>query len=164
MKAQINFWNNEHEWTSYYDDEPYTVKNFNYNYNFHDAEWNNLANSGGNERFIVDPDDGSLMLDEQGSHVGFNLRIEDADPDTWASYDPGNVEIFGTDDRPVAWSDIAEIDIRRTAGHPSRMSSVRKRTTGQTKYANPVFRNCRGPGLDTLCWRDGRARWVRRVS
>ena len=109
MKAQINFWNNEHEWTSYYDDEPYTVKNFNYNYNFHDADWNNLANSGGNERFIVDPDNDSLMLDEQGSHVGFNLRVEDADADTWASYDPGNVEIFGTDDRPVAWSDIAEI-------------------------------------------------------
>ena len=89
MVGQINFWTNENEWESYRNDTPVTVKNFNYNYNFHDADWNNIANSGGNSRYLVDPEDGDLILDEVGTRIGFNQNKSEVDPSLWATYDPG---------------------------------------------------------------------------
>ena len=95
MVGQINFWNDENEWKFIRYDDPdtkveieelKTIKNVNYNYNFHDADWNNVANSGGNARYIVDEDDDGnevLVLDEVGSNIGFMQRINEVDPDLW---------------------------------------------------------------------------------
>ena len=111
MVGQINFWNDENEWERFirYDDpdtedseieELKTIKNVNYNYNFHDADWNNVANSGGNARYIVDEDDDGnevLILDEVGSNIGFMQRISEVDPELWETYDPeddtGTIEL-----------------------------------------------------------------------
>ena len=91
MAGQINFWMNENEWDRYYDDQLVTVKNVHYNYNFHDAEWNQIANSGGNERHIVDPDGGPDILDEVGKNIGFMQVKDEVDPSLWATYDPNDM-------------------------------------------------------------------------
>ena len=62
MVGRINFWSNSHEWESYYD-EIVTVRNIDYNYNWFDEGWNDLANAGGNDRYIIETgDDGSETL------------------------------------------------------------------------------------------------------
>ena len=64
-----------------------TIK-INYNYNFHDGDWNNVANSGGNARYIVDEDDDGnevLILDEVDN--SFMQRISEVDQ-SLGTYDP----------------------------------------------------------------------------
>ena len=48
--GNINFWNGEHEWTSW-DGKQY--KNIDTNFNFHNQNWEPLANSGVFERYLV---------------------------------------------------------------------------------------------------------------
>ncbi|MGY8791275.1 MAG: hypothetical protein ACKVKR_13525, partial [Pseudomonadales bacterium] len=104
MIGQINYWSDTNEWTRWSEGGDLTVKNFNYNYNFHDADWNNLASSGGNERFIVDPTDVSgdtLLLDETSMNIGFTIAKADAGA-SWTNYDPNNA---GT----ITFADVDEV-------------------------------------------------------
>ena len=106
MVGQINFWADENTWERYYDDEPLTVKNVHYNYNFHDAQWNQLANSGGNARYIVEEaEDGSvtLILDEVGSNIGFMQRVDAVEPTVWETFDPSD------DTGTINWDNVVEI-------------------------------------------------------
>ena len=72
LLSNINFWNGEHTWTSWDGTE---YKNIDTHYNFHDENWQSLANSGSNERYIV-VDGGDDVLDEQGSNYGYTVSSE----------------------------------------------------------------------------------------
>ena len=102
MVAQINFWSNTDEWTGFYGNDERTIKNINYNYNFHDEDWNQIANAGGNLRYIVEAD-GGLELDEVGSNVGFMQRKADVSDVLWATYDPNDTT--GT----ITFADVVEV-------------------------------------------------------
>ena len=145
MVGQINFWTNENEWERYYDDQILTVKNINYNYNFHDADWNNIANSGGNERYIVDPDDGSLMLDERGMNVGFRINKDDVSSERWAEYDP-QVDAINFDD-PDAENFVEEIRYETRSGISHERLPCRKRELERFKRSDSVLCASRGPRL-----------------
>ena len=103
MAAQVNHWVNEDQWERFYDDQLLTVKNIHFNYSFHDADWNQIANSGGNQRYIIDPDDGSEILDEVGKNIGFMQTKDAVDPTLWATYDPSDAS--GT----IDFSKVSEI-------------------------------------------------------
>ena len=94
MVGQINFHTDENEWTFLQCRRcrgGKTVKNVHYDYNIHDADWNQVANSGGNALYIVE-DDGTLVLDEVGSKVGFVQHKYEMDPAAWATFDPGDTK------------------------------------------------------------------------
>ena len=95
MVGQINFHTDENEWTRFFNvdgaEVEKTVKNVHYDYNIHDADWNQVANSGGNALYIVE-DDGTLVLDEVGSKVGFVQHKYEMDPAAWATFDPGDTK------------------------------------------------------------------------
>ena len=103
MAGQINYWVSEDEWERFYDDEIVTVKNVHFNYNFHDADWNQIANSGGNQRYIIDPENGAEVLDEVGKNIGFMQRKADVDPTLWETYDPED------DSGTITFEDVTEI-------------------------------------------------------
>ena len=103
MAAQVNHWVNEDQWERFYDDQLLTVKNIHFNYSFHDADWNQIANSGGNQRYIIDPDDGSEILDEVGKNIGFMQTKDAVDPTLWVNYDPSDAS--GT----IDFSKVSEI-------------------------------------------------------
>ena len=69
LVSNINFWNGEHTWTGWDGTE---YKNVDTHFNFHDDQWNSLANSGTFERYIVVAD-GDDILDETGSHSGYTI-------------------------------------------------------------------------------------------
>ena len=73
LVSNINFWNGEHTWTGWDGTE---YRNEDTHYNFHDADWNNLASAGSFERYIV-VEDGDDVLDETGSHSGYSVSTPD---------------------------------------------------------------------------------------
>ena len=68
LVSNINFWNGEHTWEGWNGTE---YRNVDSHYNFHDANWNSIANAGTFTRFASA--DGGLTeyLDEVGSNSGF---------------------------------------------------------------------------------------------
>ncbi len=102
MAAQINYWNDTHEWEGWFDGQVLPVKNVNYNYNFHDADWNNIANAGGFDRYIVE-DDGNLVHDETGTNIGVQVYKDAVSDAVWQEYDPNDTT--GT----LAWDDVTEV-------------------------------------------------------
>lgn len=112
MAAQINYWNDEHSWDGWFDGKVLPVINKNYNYNFHDADWNNIANAGGFDRYIDEGDD-SFVHDETGTNIG--VRIYKFDPDTgevnakWENYNPNDTT--GT----IDWDAVTEVQVQRNS-------------------------------------------------
>ncbi len=105
MVGNINYWSNSHEWESYYDGKV-TVRNLDYNYNWHDADWKNLANSGGYDRYIVETDSAgseTLIHDETGSNTGVRIYKNQVADDVWSSYDPED----GTG--TIEWDKVTDI-------------------------------------------------------
>jgi hypothetical protein len=105
MVGNINYWSNSHEWESYYDGKV-TVRNLDYNYNWNDADWTNLANSGGYDHYIVETDGAgleTLIHDETGSNTGVRIYKSQVAADVWSSYDPG--DSTGT----IDWDAITDI-------------------------------------------------------
>ena len=105
MVGNINYWSNSHEWESYYDGKV-TVRNLDYNYNWHDADWKNLANSGGYDRYIVETDSAgseTLIHDETGSNTGVRIYKNQVADDVWSSYDPKD----GTG--TIEWDKVTDI-------------------------------------------------------
>ena len=68
LVSNINFWSNEHTWEGWDGTE---YRNVDAHYNFHDAEWNSLANAGSFERYASDDGFITEYLDETGSNSGF---------------------------------------------------------------------------------------------
>ena len=92
-------------WESYYDGKV-TVRNLDYNYNWHDADWKNLANSGGYDRYIVETDSAgseTLIHDETGSNTGVRIYKNQVADDVWSSYDPKD----GTG--TIEWDKVTDI-------------------------------------------------------
>jgi hypothetical protein len=105
MVGNINYWSNSHEWETYYDGKV-TVRNLDYNYNWNDADWKNLANSGGYDRYIVETDGAgveTLIHDETGSNTGVRIYKSQVAGELWSSYDPK--DSTGT----IDWDAITDI-------------------------------------------------------
>lgn len=105
MVGNINYWSHSHEWESYYDGKV-TVRNVDYNYHWNDANWKDLANAGGYDRYIVETDDEgaeTLIHDETGSNIGVRIYKDQVDDNVWSSYDPK--DSTGT----IDWDAITDI-------------------------------------------------------
>jgi len=100
MAAQINYWNDVGQWDGWFDGQVLPQKNIHYNYNFHDADWNNIANAGGFDRYIVE-EDGNLVHDETGTNIGVQIFKDDTPAIIWDEYDP--------DVPTIIWENITEI-------------------------------------------------------
>ena len=105
MAAQISYWNNDDQWDGWFDGQVLPVKNVHYDYNFNDAEWNNIANAGGFDRYIIEKD-GNLVHDETGTNIGVKIYKDAVDPSIWADYDPEDAT--GT----IVWDDVTEVRVQ----------------------------------------------------
>jgi len=103
MLAQINFWSGDDTWSRWdHENQVFIeIKNVHWDYNFHDADWNNIASSGGENRFIVE-DDGTEILDETGERAFIRLAKEDAGDD-WNTYNPSH--------GAIDWASVTEIEV-----------------------------------------------------
>ena len=72
---------NEGSWQRWFGDQTVTVKNLDWGFNFHDKDWEKIAESGGNE-ISFDAGNGN-EIDEVGSRVSLTIRKDDAATDTW---------------------------------------------------------------------------------
>ena len=68
LVSNINFWNGEHTWEGWDGTE---YRNVDSHYNFHDSEWNSIANAGTFTRFASADGGVTEYLDEVGSNSGF---------------------------------------------------------------------------------------------
>ena len=142
--GNINFWNGEHEWTSW-DGKQY--KHVDTNFNFHDQNWEPLANSGVFERYLV-LSDGTELKDEEGSHSGFMVTDATAlgtilsglndQVDDLLSIDFANVQMVRQDESSWKGLDHAEREDGFTEWTDSNTSTELFTSTDYSGYVGRV--------------------------
>ena len=152
MVAQINYWNDEHTWDGWFDGKILPIKNVNYNYNFHDADWSHLAGAGGYDRYIIDGDD--RIHEETGSNIGVKIYKSNVDEVLWNTYDPKDTT--GT----IIWDNVSEIwvqsETRQGIANEYRRDDW-VRTDASERIGFMLMSKAR---METICWISGRTRWV----
>ena len=86
--GRVNVWKNENSWDGWQG----RVRNESEGYDLHDAEWNYLASSYTDDRYVT-PDSGVEYLDESYSSVHFNIEepaddASEAELAAWAELNP----------------------------------------------------------------------------
>ena len=114
--GRIGKWSNEENpgtWQRWFDNQAIDVQNVEWNYNFHDAEWNRLADYG--ERKVTFEKDGTTEVDEVGTHVSSVVRKEASEASVWE-----NITSIVSNDTlakinvSVTWDDVSYVELQKS--------------------------------------------------
>ena len=112
--GRINSWSNEGEegtWQRWIDDNVVDVKNSEWNFNFHDKDWNRIAEYGEREVYLDLPS--GLVLDETGLRVTSFVHKADTDAATWTEI----TKLISADqlqaiDANASWDQVKYVEIQ----------------------------------------------------
>jgi hypothetical protein len=115
--GRINSWDNEGNegtWQRWVNDDVVDVQNHEWSYNFHDKDWNRIAEYGERELYL-DLEDG-LVLDETGTRLSSTVRKADVDAATWTeitkTISTDQMKALGDD---ASWDDVKYVDIEQNS-------------------------------------------------
>lgn len=112
--GRVNKWSNEGNegtWQRWVNDEVVDVQNQEWSYNFHDTDWNRVAEYGEREIFLM-LDEG-LVLDETGSRSTSFVRKADTDQATWAKItETVSAEQLSAIGANVSWADVDYVELQ----------------------------------------------------
>jgi len=106
--GRINNWSGEDEWTNWQDNK---VTNTYFNFNFHDEDWNNIADIGGNTRVVTDPETGLFYTDETNEREYFDVVKPESDTTAWLALGSGIDALFSNTEEASSFSDVSKVRV-----------------------------------------------------
>jgi hypothetical protein len=106
--GRINNWSGDDEWTNWQDNK---VTNSYFNFNFHDEDWNNIAEIGGSTRVVTDPETGFSYTDETNEREYFDVVKPESDTSAWLALGSGIDALFSETEEASSFSDVSKVRV-----------------------------------------------------
>ena len=115
--GRISEWENTGTWARWLNDEEVDVRSEEWSYNFHDADWNNIASAGGRNVFLTNLTDenGEPLedeLDEVGERVASTVHKDMVDADSWAAQQTATTSDSVLEILETTWDAIQYIEVQ----------------------------------------------------